>query len=118
MPTFKMYDENPSVVMPESLEKTHAVLKMQRFCVDTVHTHSTAIRRGVVLFCLFGYIIYLGFAIRHSVEKATPLLIITGSVVVILLYVVMRDSYGEVIYKAACEPIGGWMNSRWARISW
>ena len=118
-------NDNSTVQMPASkppgLKKknpSHPVIRFQRFCVQSVRHHDTLIRRLVVSFCLFGYVIYLGFAIHHSLYKAVPLLIITGAVIIILLYILIRDNFGEDIYRAVCMPSSRIMDAHWYWLQW
>ena len=98
--------------------KNHPVIRLQKFCVRSVRHHSTLIRRTVVLFCLFGYFVYMGFSIKHSLYLATPLLIITGAVGLIILYTLVRDNFGEEIYNSVCVPSNNWIDKQWHWLKW
>ena len=96
----------------------HWVLRLQQSVTTIVRQHNALIRHGVVIFCLLGYFVYLGFAIHYSIVLAEPLIIITAAVLLILLYIFIRDNYGEVIYHRACMPASRWIDRQWYWIKW
>ena len=96
----------------------HFMVKFQQSFIGFVRNHSDAIRRTVIFLCLLSYLIYLAFAIRHSLELAKPLIIITLVVFVIIIYVFVRDNLGSYLYMTLCMPTSQWIDKHWHWLKW
>ena len=114
-----LWDSTISVPVPVSPEnKEHVVVRLQNACKKFVRNHSNLIRMVVIAFCVLSYLLYLGFAVKYSLELAAPLLIVTGVVCALMLYTVIRDECGERIYSAMCVPASAWIDKQWYWLKW
>eukprot|EP00057_Strongylocentrotus_purpuratus_P015602 XP_011670076.1 PREDICTED: solute carrier family 28 member 3 isoform X2 [Strongylocentrotus purpuratus] len=71
---------------------------------------------GVVALVL--YLIYLVFSCIYDLEGATTLLVITGIAIVLYVYNVVQNLWGQQIYEAAIKPVENAMNKSWRYIKW
>lgn len=89
-----------------------------RFFLCSCKLHKTAIVRAV-LFCLFcAYWIYFGFAVAYDLELAVSLIVMTGIVIFCIIYVYIRNHFGEKIYNSCCLPIGVVWDRTWPTTKW
>ncbi|XP_072045725.1 solute carrier family 28 member 3-like [Amphiura filiformis] len=73
---------------------------------------------GIYLLFLTGYIAYLVYACIYDFEEAMVMVIITGIVVGCVLYVILRDNFGEQVYDGCCLPLTDKIESKWKYIKW
>lgn len=86
--------------MPQTTEKTNSkVLEIRAELNDIWRKNTKTIIRIILFFVLLGYSVYLGFAIKHSLKGAKPLIIITGIVMFFIIYNSIRDNFGDRIYE-------------------
>ncbi|CAH1781923.1 unnamed protein product [Owenia fusiformis] len=55
---------------------------------------------------IVGWLIYLGFATAYSVQMALPLIIITGLVILCVIYYFVKKYHGERIWKCCLTSFG------------
>lgn len=67
--------------------------------------NTNSVIKAILFFLLVGYSIYFGFAIKHSVSGAKPLIIITSIVVFFIIYYLFKAKFGKSVYKNVLRPI-------------
>ena len=83
-----------------------------------VAKHQDSINRVTSWLFLIGYFIFLGFAIAYDASAARTLVIITIIVVALVLYVKIRDNFGDVIYSRCLQPCWKPVADRWHVLKW
>lgn len=90
----------------ENENQSHSKLVKFRMGLNKFYANNArGVIRGVLLVLLIGYSIYFGFAIRHSVNGAKPLIIITSIVVFFIFYYTIKAKFGKQIYRGVLRPI-------------
>ncbi|XP_063970022.1 solute carrier family 28 member 3-like [Lytechinus pictus] len=85
------------------------------------HTYSdnkTTVKLSMLVVLLLGYAAYLIYACIHDFDEAFVILIITGLVVFVYGYILVRDTVGDRIYEKAMMPIGKQIEKSWIYIKW
>ncbi|XP_033101662.1 solute carrier family 28 member 3-like isoform X2 [Anneissia japonica] len=67
---------------------------------------------------LVAYIAYFSYACYYDWESAQILAIWTGIIAFVLLYSLIRDTFGKQINKACCKPISNKWQDNWRYIKW
>lgn len=76
-----------------------------QFVKNTVTSHKRLILGCILVVLLAGYTVYFVFAILYNVEWATALIVFTALAVVGLLYMFIRDHYGDFISRKLLAPL-------------
>ncbi|XP_030843617.1 solute carrier family 28 member 3 [Strongylocentrotus purpuratus] len=84
----------------------------------TLSENKTMIRYMVLIILLMGYAAFLIYACIYDFDEAFVILIITGLVVFVYGYILIRDTQGEKIYKKIMIPIGEKIDKSWVYIKW
>lgn len=84
----------------------HPISRLQSACSNFFATYGKLIAKGTAYLFFIGFTIYLGFAISYDVKMATALLVLTGLVILALIYTLIRDHFGETIYENCLKPMG------------
>ena len=101
-----------------SYTSENCVHHFQTRVIDFVKEYSSYISKLFIFFSLVGYTIYLGFAINYSVEMARALIVITAIVLFCLIYVFIRDTFGDTIYNKCYVPVFSPLEKNWNTIQW
>ena len=109
-----MYADDESV----SVEPEGVVSQFQKLFFDFFRKYGKLIGRIVLLAILIGYSVYLGFAIAHNVNKAVPLIVLTGIGVFMFVYTVVKNNFGETISKYVFDPLGNFLDKYWPCMRW
>lgn len=107
-----------SELSDEEQVNDNCVHKLQMSTVDTCKKYSAYISKCVMFVCLLAYTVYFGFAVSYSVEMARALIVITGIVLLCIVYVFVRDHYGQHIYMYCMEPVLNWLDTNWHVLKW
>ena len=81
-------------------------------------TYSSQITKIVIALCLILYTVYFVAAIRYSMELAEILIYCTVIVVVCIVYMFIRDTFGDTISKKVFDPIGTFLSKHWHILQW
>ena len=102
------------------LEKNpnNPVYKIQNVTVDCCNKHSKLLSRGTLFLLFVAYTVYFSFAVNYSVQKSIALIVITCIVVALIIYVFIRDHFGEAIYQHFFRHIETLMDKNWYWIKW
>ena len=92
--------------------------RIQSSTTSAIHQYSSMITKIVIAVCLIGYTIYLGFAINYSLEDSRILIYLTALVVFCIIYVFIRDTFGDTINKYFLDPVSDWVTERWHILQW
>lgn len=76
-----------------------------QFVKNGITSHKRLILGCILVVILTGYTVYFVFAILYNVELATALIVFTALTVVGLLYMFIRDHYGDFISKKLLAPL-------------
>ncbi|XP_072025646.1 solute carrier family 28 member 3-like [Amphiura filiformis] len=80
--------------------------------------HNTILWNVIYLVLLLGYIAYICYACIYDFEEAIILLIITGIVLALYVYVILRDNFGDGVYEGLCLPMTDKIENKWQYIKW
>ena len=81
-------------------------------------TYSSVITKIVAVVCLILYTVYFAFAINYSYELAETLIWITVLVVLCIVYVFIRDTFGDQISEHCLDPMINFISQRWSTLQW
>lgn len=85
---------------------------------DLYEDNKTIVWNAVYLVLLLGYLAYLIYACFYDFDDAMIILIITGIVLALFIYVTLRDKYGDKVYKGCCLPFSNRVEDKWDCIKW
>ena len=111
-------DNDGSILSNASKASLHWVIRMQNSILNILQKHKRLIKISSICGTITLYFIYFGFAIAHDFEKAIPLVAITSLVLFCIIYVFIRDTYGENINKLIFIPVGLVLEKNWNIIKW
>ena len=80
--------------------------------------HKKLIGGCILLLLLAGYTVYFVFAILYNVEWAAALIVFTALTVVGLLYVFIRDHFGDEINRIVLDPVSKVIDKVWPILKW
>ncbi|XP_070573973.1 solute carrier family 28 member 3-like [Ptychodera flava] len=80
--------------------------------------HKKRTKTGLYAFLLFLYIVYFSYALYYSFEGAITLFSITVFVVLCVVYMLVRDNFGDKIDDVICRPIADICERHWSIIKW
>ena len=102
----------------ESYSSKNCVHQFQNQVTGFVNEYSSYISKLLIFISLAGYTVYLGFAINYSVEMARALIVITAIVLFCLVYIFIRDNFGDTIYSKCYVPVFSPIENNWNTIQW
>ncbi|CAD5117032.1 unnamed protein product [Dimorphilus gyrociliatus] len=92
------------VTEKEPSKKSSKLVELRSELNDVWKNNTTSIVRIILFFLLSGYSVYLGFAIKHSLSGAKPLIILTSIAAFFIIYNIIRDNFGDKIYEKVLRP--------------
>ena len=92
-------------VVDEDEYDDHPVARMQYSCAQCWDKYGALTWKVFAWLMLLGYTIYFICAISYDVSMATALIVVTALVVLLIIYVFIRDHFGESIYNNCLHPI-------------
>jgi len=90
----------------------------QETITDFFRSYKDIIYKVVGVVVLIGYTVYFAFAVKHSVDTALALIVITGITVFLVAYVWVRDHWGAIIYRKCMHPVDVVLSNNWYWIKW
>lgn len=96
----------------------HPIIKLQNTTVHYYDKYGSTIWKVVGFVSFVVYSIYLGFAINYSVSMATALIVVTSLSILLVVYGLIRDAYGDRIHEACFKPIGECWDRNYHVIKW
>lgn len=100
-------------------EQEESCVLSMRSQAEQAFVNHTKILKYILLSVLFiAYTVYLAFAIRHHLENSKALVVITGLVVLAIIYTFVRNHFGQIIFAAVCHPADKWITKQWHIIQW
>jgi len=100
------------------VKSSNCMYKAQEITVSTLVKHKKLIGGCVLLLLLAGYTVYFVFAILYNVEWAAALIVFTALAVVGLLYVFIRDHFGDEINRVLLDPLSKLIDKIWPILKW
>nr|XP_002734465.1 PREDICTED: solute carrier family 28 member 3-like [Saccoglossus kowalevskii] len=73
---------------------------------------------GIYVALIVGYFAYLIYACYYDFQQALPLVVITALVLLFILYVLLRDNFGEACNTACIKPFLAFLDSKWYFLRW
>ena len=92
--------------------------KIQDSVSTTVRTYSSIIKNVVLFLLLAFYTAYFIWALVHSIDGATALIVLTCFAVVGIIYSYVSNHYGETMYVNILKPIGDVIEKHWSWAKW
>ena len=92
--------------------------KCQTIFMKYFRRYTPYISKVTIAALLIGYIIYLGFAINHNFDKSVSLIVLTSLTVSALLYIALRDNYGDSIDQEIIQPSIRVIKNYWPCLQW
>lgn len=80
--------------------------------------HEKIIWNGIYLMLILGYLAYLIYACFYDIDEALVLLIITGIIVFCVLYMVLKDNFGDGVFNSCCLPLTTKVQKNWSSLQW
>ena len=115
-PKIEEVSEDTAEDKPNYLQKGVSLLQK---CTSNIYKkHASKIKKTCLALFIVGFLTYLGFAIHHNLAGATGLIVVTGAVVVCLVYRFIRDKYGRQIANHSYVPIRNYINTKWKYFKW
>ena len=111
--TDEMFEEDELVH-----NSTNLVYRIQTKLVYYCKTYTSVILKIIAFLCFAGYTVYFGFAISKDVDRAKALIIITMVVLFLMVYVFIRDHFGDTIYSNCWVPLTAPVSKYWDVIQW
>ena len=99
-------------------EENNLVEGCQRVIVDSCTRYRSVLFKLIVAVLVVGYTLYFAAAVVHNVDKATALIVITSLTSVAVVYVIVRDRFGDVIYRRCLRPTGDLVDRCWPVLKW
>ena len=94
------------------------IAKLQDLVLISYNRHYSCLRKLFFALVLGFYVVYFVFAVKHDVEQAKALIILTAIAAVLLFYVLIRDLYGDAIYKHFLQPVTATVKGQWHWVKW
>jgi len=110
--------ENQSSGSSQSNSETNWVHRTQQWTVSWVSKHEQLVVRAIVAVLLAAYTAYFVCAILYSVDMAVALIVLTGLAVLGVAYMLIRDHFGQDIYKYCLQPIEELIVRTWPVTKW
>ena len=89
-----------------------------QWTVSWVSKHEQLVVRAIVAVLLAAYTAYFVCAILYSVDMAVALIVLTGLAVLGVAYMLIRDHFGQDIYKYCLQPIEKLIVRSWPVGKW
>ena len=102
----------------EEGNKKGCVSRAQINCINFFKSNSSSVFRYMSLIFIILYSIYFGFAVAHSVDGATALIVLTCIVLVISAYEIVKKYWGKSINRRCIKPLGMLFDRAWPYLQW
>jgi len=113
----EQYEETEA--LPENLDSSpNPLFKLRYGLQSKIETHKLAIQRTLLGTLIATYVVFLGFAIETSLDTAKVLLIITGLVILLLLYTYISNHWGTKIETLYIQPGTHFLKKHWKTLKW
>ena len=90
------------------------MVRFQQIFIHFVREHIKFIRGFIIAICLLTYIVYLVFAVKHSLELARPVIIVTVTVLFFLLCAYVREHCDGAVIKTLSNQVSN-HQKRWIK---
>ena len=80
--------------------------------------HRDVFHQGCLVVFILLFLVYLGFAVRHSVKGAAFLLTVTGLVILSYVVKLFNRKLAKEASRLILKPIANCVNKRWKYIKW
>ena len=94
------------------------VYQLQRAVSRGCSAHGSIIVKLILFLLLAGYTVYFAFAIRHSVDGARALIVITCLCIALIGYSLVKKYFGKQIYSTVCLPVSNIFWKWWPVLKW
>lgn len=96
----------------------NCVYKFQNVTASFFVNNKNFFKYSITALFLVGFSVYFGFAVDYSVQKSMALIVITAIVVALIIYVFIRDHFGDTITHYLWEPIETFLIHQWHWFRW
>ena len=94
------------------------VEQIRHTIISFIEKYGKYLKIGVYCLLVLAYLVYFGYAIHYSLDKALILIVVNSIIVFCLIYKFIRDKFGHRINRVVCPPIQRVFWSKWKYTRW
>lgn len=111
-------ESDPPSYESEDPVQVRGIKKCHVGCGRCCRRQSTLIVRIILAILFTAFTVYMAFAMRHNLEYAKALVVITGMVVFFIVYGFIRDHFGHIIYDGCFRHVEMGLRNHWHCMRW